>query len=313
MVYEFFEELKDLTKEKTREMYIRFKYVFLIALFIILIMLIFCCEKKEPDTVESQQLLLFGITIENWAQWITIITIPYTAGWAIYQFKKSLLAKKQEKAVEIAKEFSEDLVNKCGIINQVYQNSSLNKILKYDKKNYDYFKVFNTDELRRIYKDDDFPTKYQDLRRKSIEELDEIYHYILISRVVPYNTEIFIKKRQNKHVDKEKDKEEIENDANRIILQNSNLPYHFLDLESDVLNQLEHICMDISSKATDSNFIYQSLHQMFLRTVRTLAVEISVDNLNYSDKFYTNIIHVYNDWTTRYRKDSKIEKRKKEK
>ena len=95
--------------------------------------------------------------------------------------------------------------------------------------------------------------------------------------------------------------------------QNKDFPFHFYDLVSDTLNQLEYICMDISSKATDSEFIYQSLHQNFLRTIRILAVDISVDNCNFSDKYYTNIIHVYNEWTMRYIKDKKKENRKKEK
>lgn len=313
MVYDFFEELKDIIKEKIKELYIKFKYILLVVVFILLILSIFMCIKEEPKTIEAQKLKLFGITLENWAQWITIITIPYTAGWAIYQFRKSSIAKKQEKAVQIAKEFSSDLVNKCGIINQVYKNSSLEPILKFDEKNYDDFKVFNTDELRRIY-NDDFPTKYQELREEVANELDTIYHYILLRRITPFDAKIVQESQNNDEGQDEQKKEKKEKKiVTPFMQQNTNLPYHFMDLESDVLNQLEYICMDISSKATDSKFIYQSLHQMFLRTVRTLAVEIAVDNFNYSDKFYTNIIHVYNDWTIRYKKDLKIEKRKKEK
>lgn len=325
MVYDFFEELKDIIKEKIKELYIKFKYFLLVLVFILLVLCIFLCVKEEPITIETQQLKLFEITLENWAQWITIITIPYTAGWAIYQFRKSSIAKKQEKAVQIAREFSGDLINKCGIINQVYKSSSLNPILKFDEKNYDDFKFFNTDELRRIYNDDDFPTKYQDLREKVANELDTIYHYILLRRVSPFDAKIVLERQmedegQEEQEEQKEQKEETpkkeKKDKKKItpfMQQNVNFPYHFMDLESDVLNQLEYICMDVSSKATDSKFIYQSLHQMFLRTVRTLAVEISVDNLNYSDKFYTNIIHVYNDWTIRYKKDLKVEKRKKEK
>lgn len=310
MVYDFWEELKDLTKEKIKNFYSRFKYLLLLVFFVIFLLCIFLCEKKEPDTIETQQIRFLGITIENWAQWVTIVALPYTAGWAFYQFKKNNSAKKQEKAVQIGKEFSNNLINKCGIINDVFRSSSLNELLKFEEKNYDDFKFFNVDELRNIYKNDDFPTQYVERRNSLIQELDDIYHERLIKSIVPYVDKRKIKiDMENKKIEEIKEIKQ----TNPYILQNKDLPYHFFDLVSDVLNQLEYICMDISSKATDSRYIYQSLHQMFLRTVRTLAVEISVDNKNFSDKYYTNIIHVYNDWTIRYVKDLKIEKRKKEK
>lgn len=291
-------------------LYHKCKYWILLIVFILFILAIFLCEREEASTIETQQIKFLGITIENWAQWITIITIPYTAGWTIFQFKKNISAKKQEKAAQIGKEFSQNLVNKCGIIYDVFRASSLNELLEFDQKNYDDFKFFNVDELRRIYNDDDFPTKYMERRNNSLQELDEIYHERLIKSITPLinkkKVEIDIKNGTVREIQDVEVK-------NPFILQNKDLPYHFFDLMSDVLNQLEYICMDISSKATDSSYIYQSLHQMFLRTIRTMAVDISVDNKNFSDKYYTNIIHVYNDWTTRYIKDSKIENRKKEK
>lgn len=314
MVYNFFEDLKNLIIEKIKCFYSRFKYVILLMAFILFLLGIFLCEKTEPDSIETQQIKFLGVTIENWGQWITIITIPYTAGWAIFQFKKNISAKKQEKAAEIGKEFSKDLINKCGIINAVYKASSLNELLKFDEKNYDDFRFFNADELRKIYRDDNFPTIYNETRIKLADELDGLYHHVLIMGITPYNN----KKKVKLILDIENNivEEVKESDIkliNPYILQNKDLPYHFADLVSDVLNQLEYMCMDISSKATDSCYIYQSLHQMFLRTVRTLAAEISVDNCSFSDKYYTNIIHVYNEWTNRYIKDRMNEKRKKEK
>lgn len=315
MVYDFLDELKNIIKDSLKKFFIKFKYMLLLILFIALVLCIFLLEKEEPKSVESQQLKLLGITIENWFQWITLIGLPYTAGWAIYQFRKNNIAKKQEKAVEIEKDFSQNIINKCGIINAVFKQSSLNSLLKFDEKNYDDFKFFNVDELRSIYNDDDFPTIYNEMRQKYAQELDDIYHYILLNGVTPIVNSSKVERKIEISPNKDDKLTETNSSINKnpFILQNQNFPYHFFELESDLLNQLEYICMNISSKATDSNFIYQSLHQMFLRTVRTLAVEIAVDNKNFSDKYYTNIIHVYNIWTARYIKDSKIEKRKKEK
>ena len=83
--------------------------------------------------------------------------------------------------------------------------------------------------------------------------------------------------------------------------------YIFFDLEAATLNKLEYICMNISSRAADSNYIYQSLHQIFLRTIRNLYMEISIINTNACDKFYTNIIHVYNMWRNKYLHEYRVE------
>lgn len=49
----------------------------------------------------------------------------------MYQYKKNIKMKQQEKATKIAKEFSKELINKCSIIYYVYKTSTLNNLLKY--------------------------------------------------------------------------------------------------------------------------------------------------------------------------------------
>lgn len=310
MLSDLWDEIKQNIKDSFKYLWSKFKYVLLALLVVILFSIIFVLEIKNPDQVESQEIYIGKITINNLSSWISIIAIPITAIWAMYQFKKSVKTRQQEKATEIAKEYSKELIDKCGIICGVYKSSSLNELLKLNEKDYSDFKNFNVDELRKIY-DDDFPTRYNDNKKKAQKELNDIYHNILIQKISDNGEE-------------KKTKVYTENGkicsievSNRMItpyeFQNKDFPFHFYDLVSDTLNQLEYICMDISSKATDSEFIYQSLHQNFLRTIRILAVDISVDNCNFSDKYYTNIIHVYNEWTMRYIKDKKKENRKKEK
>jgi len=72
--------------------------------------------------------------------------------------------------------------------------------------------------------------------------------------------------------------------------------------------------MYLSSQVAGSKYVYQSLHQVFLRTVRALAIRISIaNNTSYSDKYYTNIISVYNEWKNLYANDLKNEKEIKKK
>lgn len=75
----------------------------------------------------------------------------------------------------------------------------------------------------------------------------------------------------------------------------------------DTLNNLEYMCMYISTNVADERCIYNSLHQQFLKVISLLYFEISFANTDNKDKYYTNIIHVYNLWKNKYIKITKKE------
>lgn len=258
---------------------------------------------QTPQEAENQEIFILGITLNNWGIWLTIIATIIASIWALYQYNKSVIKKQQERASEIAKSFSDNLAFKCSIIYGVLENSDIAKLLELDKKNYDSFKVFNTNEIRSVYSNDNFIEKYKKVYNSS--NLDKIYYRIL-------NTRISSSSFQELNLE---NKEYTDSEARGLfILTNSEYPFHFDELVSGVLNELEYLCMNLSSQAADSKYVYQSLHQMFLRTIRLLCVEISMsNNKSYSDKYYTNLIYVYNEWTNLYMKDLEIEKKKKEK
>lgn len=83
----------------------------------------------------------------------------------------------------------------------------------------------------------------------------------------------------------------------------------------DTLNNLEYMCMYISTNVADEKCIYNSLHQQFLKAISLLYFEISLTNTDNKDKYYTNIIHVYNLWKKKYikatKKEAKFKKRQK--
>ena len=303
MVYDFFEELKDIIKEKLKECYVRLKNVRLVIIFIILLLLIFMFKLENPESIETQQLIFLGITLDNWAQWITTIALPYTAGWAIYQYKKNLQIKKQEKASNIAKEFSNSIVEDLSIVNEVIQHSYLSKYIPNDKID-EKLKYFNVTEIRELYKSDSIVTRYEDFKEIKYKMIDNIYHLILYRMNNDMTAEEF-----EKYLKDAEDEKENWAKIKKCIVGISK-PYHFYTFETKVLNKLEYLCMDISSKAADSKFIYQSLHQMFLRSIRNLYFEISIHNINSVDKLFTNIIYVYNEWRNMYKVSLRIERRK---
>ena len=289
-----------------------FWYIFGVIIFIIGSGLLLSLSSiKNATQVESQEILLFNISLNNWGIWITIIGALLASIWAMYQYTKSTSIRQHEKASEIAKIFSDDLLNKCSTVIAVYQNSPLNEfILKLKSSNY-MLNDFNTEELREIFKYDDFPSDYKKL--KSSIDFDYIYFRVLENRITVKSEykEKYDKNEQNKAM---QDSFSTTDARNLFILENLYYPFHFSSLVDEVLNKLEYVCISLSTHAAGSSYIYQSLHQTFFDTVETLFFEISLrNNGKYSDKFYTNIIHVYKEWKKIYRKSMKNEEKEKNK
>lgn len=257
---------------------------------------------NNPTNIETQQILIFGVSLENWSIWYTVCGLIVTALWSMYQYAKNVSRKQQEKASIIAKSFSEKLTTKCSLICAVIRKSELYDFLQLKYKNYASFKTFTTDEIRLIYDDDDFIEKYKN--KKENVDLNVIYYRILDS-FTSFN-KFSTLTANNKTYTVEEAKKLFDSEY-------SYLPFKFEILISDVLNELEYLCMELSSQAADSKYVYQSLHQVFLRTLRSLAVEVAMsNNNNYTDKYYTNTIHIYNYWTQLYISNSNKEKKKKE-
>lgn len=264
---------------------------------------------RNPEQVESQEILLGGISLENWGIWITIIGAILASLWAMYQYSKTASLKQQEKASDIAKAFSDDLLKKCSTVNTVYQNSILNSFIEDIKKSRTPLIDFNTDELREITNDDDFPSYYKEL--KFSIDFDYLYYRVLEKRITT-NSEYKEKYKSIDHSAESPRSYSTEDARKLFILDNQNYPFHFSALVNEVLNRLEYICIGLSTHAAGSTYIYQSLHQIFFETVETLYFEIcNTNNGKYSDKFYTNIIHVYKEWQKIREKSLQSETKKK--
>lgn len=76
-----------------------------------------------------------------------------------------------------------------------------------------------------------------------------------------------------------------------------------------LLNSLEYMCMYIATEVADGEVIYNSLHQNFLNTIHLLYIFIASSNSDNKDKFYTNIIYVYNNWKEIYIRACKKEEK----
>lgn len=68
----------------------------------------------------------------------------------------------------------------------------------------------------------------------------------------------------------------------------------------ETLNTLEYFSMYFNNYVANEEIVYQSLHQSFLSTIKVLYFLISSTNKKGKDKYYTNIIKLYNKWADRY-------------
>ena len=232
---------------------------------------------QNPESIESQQILLFGISLENLSIWFTFVGLIITAFWSMIQYNKNKAIQQQEKASEIASDFADNIIEKLSIISCVLMsNEDIRKMvhkLVHSKK----LKQFTTWEVSSALED---------------EKCFDNYQQIISSKSIQRNYKKILKKHYNSEERKKFNSE-------------------FLLLVENTLNHLEAICINITSKAADSQFIYASLHQSFLNTVELLAIKIASNNNNNIDNYYTNIAQVYKMWNTQKHKDeTKLKKTK---
>lgn len=243
----------------------------LITLLIVVFITVLFFKKAEiqnPESVESQQILFYGISLDNLGTWFTFIGLIITAIWSVHQYNKNRSSKQQEKAADIAKDFADNLVERMGLITHVL---SYNKEIQNIMQKLDISKLnqFTEIEIKEILNNNNLIIAF--LRIINSKKTQKKYK------------ELLNKQYSNKEQEK--------------------FDSYFPLLVENTLNKLETSCINISSKAAGSQFIYESLHQMFLSTIEILAIKISITNTNNIDKYYTNIISVYNMWNCQRNKD----------
>ena len=287
--------------------YIKEHFIRIIIMLLIfsLLCVIFCFFPREnfiqDGIITEQHIIIGGITLENWFTYISMIALLITAIWAVYQFDKNNSRKQHEKGAEISKIISKDLLYKCSILGEVIIRSKLDDYFNFNDLKPSAFKNFDKTELVTLFDNQD--EIFREIKSICISnDIQQIYFRCL---------EVNITQQSYKDI---LDKTYSDEDAKKLfILDNCCMPFNFLELVTSTLNDLEYISMFISSQSASSKYIYQSLHQFFIRTVKILAPLICIQNKDYSDKYYTNIIHVYNSWCLMRKKDLKRELKNKEK
>ena len=68
---------------------------------------------------------------------------------------------------------------------------------------------------------------------------------------------------------------------------------------TNLFNKLESISMEFNTEL-DDDVVYHSLHQLYIKTIKTLYPQIcNLNNGNVADKYYSNIIELYVKWSNK--------------
>lgn len=246
---------------------------FLALIIFIILSIIFFAFFSEISSLpmgfdsNEQIITIFGITLQNWGTILAIFGTIATLFWAMYEYDKRRIIAQQQKASEIADIFSTEIVEKLSLISKILLENDefLTQLREINSQKISRFDIYELREILSKYEDEEFDNfvdkmldiiKSEDTQKKYEELLKEMY------------SDDEAKKFPNKYT---------------MLIQTT-------------LNRLEFLCMNISSNAAGSQFIYQSLHQTFLQTIHILYILISSKNVDTVDKYYTNIIEVYDMW-----------------
>ena len=204
--------------------------------------------------------------------------------------------KRKEKAVEMAIIFQK-ILKDASFIMVVLEKTKLKEIY-YDKIKFNELKKFDYNELVQKFN----PKTIEEI--KIMNDLNGIDPFELINLYVNFNyaDAHFLKLLEKKDGVVFGTSDEFQKAI--LIIKN-----HIWECKGSVLNKLEWFSMNFNLGLADENVVYQSLHQVFLSSVKLLHYEISDRNRDgLKDKYFCNIIDLYKRWSERYYEAWKEEK-----
>ncbi|WP_394883733.1 DUF4760 domain-containing protein [Clostridium tertium] len=269
--------------------------------------------------------------LESGANLATILALVFVA-WQIRMAKneQKLQHNKQErlKAIELAELYSEKLIVNITYLCKVYADSGIQD--KFRNIKYHELKEFDKYELKTIFSENEIDEINKAMANINTDilinasiclssnskkdELDCLLEARSIDKTIKNLYEVEEQISATHESDEITRNKEILKNRNKINERKGKKSYYalyydklYVDTLNETLNTLEYFCMYFNSQVADEETVYQSLHQSFLSMVKILYFRIASRNENGKDKYYTNIIQLYNKWSKRYYEHEKNE------
>lgn len=271
-----------------KELYNKMKTRKSIAVIIILIMLILDVLLAVMFHFTDKGETVFVEYLYFTSQIISSIFVSGGVLVAVWQYylssKKSendLRIIQVQRAIDLSEYYKDNILTYLSAINYVFEISGVNKIL--DTIHPKNMKRFDKTELNKLFT----PDQIKSLRNiqqsprfvKAVLEANEIYDLDL-------NIRIFT--MEEYHDDKKKKICKIDTESVSVAFMSN--------LINRVLNNMEFFALHFKHKTADESVIYQSLHQTYLRSIPYLYYYIANANSDPSEKLYTNVIWLYEEW-----------------
>ena len=223
---------------------------------------------------------------------ISCIIAFFTLYWFIMDYKKRYATSRTEKAIQLAEEYANDIMNKITYIGFVMKDIGISDLIEHIDSTG--FHDFTYNELCRLLTAEEIKTIKEKLYSNKIS--DKIF---LKNKALSLSNYKDISEflRLLRTVSEEAPKN------NRV----SVFQIEFNSILADVLNQLEYFSMWFVTGVADEKAVYQSLHQTFLKHIKFLYYPIASINKSGTDKYYTNIIKLYNLWSDERKRQINLE------
>lgn len=267
-----------------------YKKIFIVFLGII-VLIIIGVSFKLNGTNSIKSLFILKKSLENtyYLSQIMCSFIVIIGGIvAVWQYvlakdveRKKFHNARVQKAIDLSEYYKDNILCNMTFINAVYEDLNILDIL--DSVRIEDMKEFDTAELNRIFKADQINKMANKLKSvdliETVQRLSEIYstenNRFGRKIIVLHEGEV----RSFQSVNKSRVYEEFINNT-----------------VMETLNNLEYFALHFVYGTADKYVVYQSLHVTYLDIVRLLYYNIAMNNNTGEQKFYTNVIELFNIW-----------------
>lgn len=233
----------------------------------------------------------------------------------IKEQKNHLKELKIQEAINLSDKFKDLISNNLSFILETLENDEYERVINEISENE--LKYFNENEFEEIVKKHPKLELYRYLEDymciKNLKCVSESYisHYdvdIDDFAAIRYfeNKDWKLTKQEEKTIkskskSKAKDQNRISEMYIRMVYYRNKIANKYSISFTDCLNELEELCMALNKGIVDEDTVYQSLHQIVIRSIKYFYPVICLANKhnNSYDKYYTHTINLYNKWVDR--------------
>lgn len=190
-----------------------------------------------------------------------------------------------QKAIDLAQYFKDNILDKFPPLEYIMDQSGSNRILR--KISPTNMQTFDAQEMRRFISEDDS----NELRK--IQESNAF-----LTSLIDANAIFDMHFQINTIINNVRDVGDNKKELTFSIAKTPVINTFMRDYINQTLNNLEFFAMHFTHNTADSSVVYQSLHQVYIKTVEQLYYFIASLNTNPVEKYYTNTIGLYIRWTT---------------